>query len=524
MSYEHRQHNDFQSKARPLEPAQPEIPWALSRSDDLHESVSSLLEEIGCIDYHPPLVDFIDDTPVIPTPLHIGRAAATVIAACGHLFSAFALKRGLEDKGIVISVRQSELFLMGVFAAQVNGKGIVRSSLTLPSIKQHSQLGILKTLPFCRIERNADQKWFHTHGNFNCNAIKAALGSTTRRFDIKKSIGRRNAQELEDQLAKANALGTLFRTPEEWSIHPHGKSLLQHPCVEIEKIRDGKPLKAENTYNSPLEDLRVLDITRVLAGPACARILSAYGAECLKITAPHLPFYPFFSQVENQGKRSANLDFRDTKQQEELRTLAKSADILINSYRPGALNSLGLDPLSTTALNPNGMIYVSISCYGPGPWSDRGGYDSLAQAATGYSLAHSGLTSSMDQKPSLVPMSAPNDYICAFLAVAGILTALQRRQEEGGSFHVKVSLAQAAMWTMKFGYRDKPHRSQLTNVFGSNLLDFSSLKEAKQFLQVQRSDFGEISSLKIPIHFKNPKIKERYRHPSVAFGTHLPTW
>jgi len=239
----------------------------------------------------------------------------------------------------------------------------------------------------------------------------------------------------------------------------------------------------------------------------------------------------FFGQVLPTAKKVTYridvkriLDFRDAKQREELRTLAKSADILINSYRPGVLNTLGLDPESTTALNPNGMIYVSISCYGPGPWSDRGGYDSLAQAATGYSLAHSGLTSSMDQKPSLVPMSAPNDYICAFLAVAGILTALQRRQEEGGSFHVKVSLAQAAMWTMKFGYRDKPHRSQLKNLFGSNLLDFSSLKEAKQFLQVQRSDFGEISSLKIPIHFKNPKIKERYRYPSVAFGTHLPRW
>ena len=185
--------------------------------------------------------------------------------------------------------------------------------------------------------------------------------------------------------------------------------------------------------------MRVLDLTRVLAGPTCARSLAEHGAEVLHVRAPRLPFIEPFVVDTNPGKRSCHLDLDRADDRQRLTALVAGADVFAQGYRPGALERRGLGPAQLAAQRP-GIVVVSINCYGhAGPWRERPGWEQLAQTASGMAHAHAG------GAPVLVPAAA-TDYTTGYLAALGAARALARRAVEGGSWHVQVSLARTAMW------------------------------------------------------------------------------
>ncbi len=192
----------------------------------------------------------------------------------------------------------------------------------------------------------------------------------------------------------------------------------------------------------PLSGVRVLDLTRVLAGPTCARTLAEHGAEVLHVRSPKLPSIEPFVIDTNPGKRSCYLELDRREEVAQLRALVRDAHVFSQGYRPGALARRGFAPEALTQLRP-GIIVVSIDCYGhDGPFAGRPGWEQLAQTVTGMAHEHAG-----DKHPALVP-AAINDYTTGYLGALGVMCALARRASEGGSWHVRVSLARTAMWIM----------------------------------------------------------------------------
>ena len=220
----------------------------------------------------------------------------------------------------------------------------------------------------------------------------------------------------------------------------------------------------------PLAGVRVLDLTHVIAGPVCGRVLAAHGADVLHVTPPGRPVLLDLLRDTDFGKRQCRVGLGD-----ELRALAAQADVFVQSYRPGSLASKGFGPADLAALRP-GIVVVSLSAYGhTGPWRERRGFDSLVQMACGIA-AHAGT-----DRPRPLPAQAL-DHGTGWLAAYGVLTALRRRATEGGSWHVRLSLARTAEWLHDLGRQTG---------------DVSTV-DPTSWLTETESDFGNLTHIRVP--------------------------
>ena len=287
------------------------------------------------------------------------------------------------------------------------------------------------------------------------------LGCEPTQASVAKAVAKWNALDLEQAIDEARTCGGMVRTNAEWLATPHGQVLAGKPIVEIIKIGDSAPEAFRGTARGherpvpggqlegngdsrPLDGIRVLDLTRILAGPVCARTLAEHGAEVLMVTAERLPQIPEHVIDTSHGKRSCFLDLSNADDAARLKALAKTTDVFSQGYRPGMIGRLGFGPEELAALRP-GIIYTSISCYGAdGPFSHRGGWEQVAQTMTG--ICHD----NKPEAPHLLPAAAC-DYTTGYLAAYGVMLALARRAREGGSYHVRVSLCQSGMFIHRQG-------------------------------------------------------------------------
>jgi crotonobetainyl-CoA:carnitine CoA-transferase CaiB-like acyl-CoA transferase len=253
----------------------------------------------------------------------------------------------------------------------------------------------------------------------------------------------------------------VVRNSSEWVKHPQGKALLNRPVVEIIKIGDAPP-EPIKIGSRPLSDLRVLDLTRVLAGPTSARTLAEHGAEVVHVASPNLPTIDLFEMDTGHGKRQIHIDLDTEEDADILTSMAKRTDVFSQGFRTGALDRRGFGPQQLATLRP-GVIYVSENCYGHhGPWANRPGWEQFAQTVSGVAELqgqmsplspdneHSIAAGTDPHTPRLAP-AAMNDYVTASFATYGVLEALRRRAKEGGSWHVQVSLTQTSMWFARLG-------------------------------------------------------------------------
>jgi crotonobetainyl-CoA:carnitine CoA-transferase CaiB-like acyl-CoA transferase len=198
----------------------------------------------------------------------------------------------------------------------------------------------------------------------------------------------------------------------------------------------------------PLSGVRVLDLTRILAGPVCARTLAEHGADVLMVAAEGVPQIAEHVTDTSHGKRSCFLDLKTPEGRAQLAALVKDADVFSQGYRPGIMASHGFAPEDLARMRP-GIVTTSISCYGAdGPFSHRGGWEQVAQTMTG--LLAEGRAEERPDGPALLPAAAC-DYTTGYLAAYGVLLALARRAREGGSWHVRVSLCQSGMFIWRQG-------------------------------------------------------------------------
>ncbi|MBT5191978.1 MAG: CoA transferase, partial [Rhodospirillaceae bacterium] len=379
--------------------------------------------------------------PVFSTRFKIAETGAAVLGAVGVAVSdIWEMKTG-RRQSVAIDVRHAGAALKSyAFLQERTADG----SYQLLGNTGAANANYLITRPF----PTKDGRWFLPHfgmehlkdrvlGVLKCDGSPEGVAGAVAKWD---------AQDLEDAIAEARACGGMVRDNSEWLDHPHGRALAAQPVVEIEKIGDSAPEPFPED-GPALAGVRVLDLTRILAGPVAARTCAEHGADVLMVAAKGIPQIKNFVIDLSHGKRSCYLDLNKGAETEQLRQLVRGADVFSQGYRPGALDGRGFGAEELAALRP-GLIYTSINCYGQhGPLRDRAGWEQVAQTVTG--ICHE---NGIDQ-PELLPAPAC-DYTTGYLGAYGTLLALARRAVEGGSYHVKVSLCQSGMFLYRQGRVD----------------------------------------------------------------------
>ncbi|MFF8431828.1 CoA transferase [Streptomyces sp. NPDC016566] len=300
--------------------------------------------------------------------------------------------------------------------------------------------------PLSRFWRTADG-WVRTHANYPHHRARllGALGLPAEASvdDVAARLAGLPALDVEQTVFGAGGLAVALRTPEEWAAHEQAAEVAARPLVERERLdsphaRVLPALDAAATPLLPAAGLRVLDLTRVLAGPVATRTLALLGADVLRVDAPQLPELADQHADTGFGKRSATLDL--TADRDTFEELLASADVVVTGYRPGALDRFGLSPRALAERCP-GLVVAQVSAWGAyGPWGGRRGFDSLVQVATGIAL-----TEGAAGQPCALPAQAL-DHGTGYLLAAAVLRAVTEQSYDGGSRLVRLALARTARW------------------------------------------------------------------------------
>ena len=246
-------------------------------------------------------------------------------------------------------------------------------------------------------------------------------------------------EELEEAVVEAGGCAARMLTAEQWLSHPQGQAVAQEPLVGWSRRQPAAPVRSAGTSQRPLQGVRVLDLTRVIAGPVATRFLAGFGAQVLRIDPPDWN-EPALEPEMMVGKHCARLDLRSPQGAAKIRELIAGADIVVHGYRTGALAGLGLDEHRLQQLHP-GIVTVAINAYGwTGPWRGRRGFDSLVQMSSG--IADAGMAWSTADAPRPLPVQAL-DHATGYLAAAAAVRAWTRRLD--GEVHAaRLSLARTA--------------------------------------------------------------------------------
>jgi crotonobetainyl-CoA:carnitine CoA-transferase CaiB-like acyl-CoA transferase len=279
------------------------------------------------------------------------------------------------------------------------------------------------------------------------------------------------------------------------------------PLVSIEKIGEAAP-KPWPAGDRPLAGLRVLDLSRVIAGPVAGRTLAAHGADVLLISGPDMPAIPWLTIDTGRGKLTSFVELKSEAGRETLRDLLASADIFSQGYRPRALASLGFSPAEAAGINP-GIVYVSLSAYGhAGPWAERRGFDSLVQTSTGFNHAEG--EAAGVEGPKELPAQML-DHATGYMMAFGAMMAKARQAREGGSWHVRVSLAQTGRWFWNLG--------RVADGFAT--ADFSD-DMVTPYIEDMPSGFGPLRAVShSAVLSKTPAFWAR---PAMPLGSQAPQW
>jgi crotonobetainyl-CoA:carnitine CoA-transferase CaiB-like acyl-CoA transferase len=374
---------------------------------------------------------------VFSTPFQIGSACANVLAGVGVAVSDIWEQKTGQRQHASIDVRHAAATLRSSLYLQSEQGSGEFATFRNPSMSHMISL----TQPW----PTRDGRWFLPH--FNLPHLQArvlgVLGCEPTPESAAAAVLKWDALDLEAAIDEAGACGAMVRSNDEWLAHPHGQALAAMPLVQITKVADSDP-EPFPEQGPPLAGIRVLDLTRILAGPMAARTLAEHGADVLMVTAQHLPQVKEHVLDTSHGKRSCFLDLQNESDRAQLEQLVDKADVFSQGYRPGVMAKFGFSPEQLAARRP-GIVSLSISCFGPdGPFSHRPGWEQIAQTVTG--ICDEGSPA----RPTLLPASAC-DYTTGFLGAYGVLLALERRAREGGSYHVQVSLCQSGMFIYRHG-------------------------------------------------------------------------
>jgi len=455
-------------------------------------------------------VNITGKDPVMDTPWHIGECAATALAAQSIALSDVWDARRNKKHYQIINIDTSIAALSTLRCNYLKQNGY---SIPFPDI-EYPTVGLYPT---------KDNKYVFINGGFPGlrRGILRILNCADNKEAISTALLNWNAEDIEKEAQKQGFCSVMCRTSEEWNNSLQGKALLNSLSSEnfinpvtIEKICDcnPQPFPKLKEDDRPLSNIKVLDLTHVLAGPTCGMILAEQDATVMRINGPQIPVILPFVMDTGHGKLNTQLDLKSDKDKAKLWNLIEEgADVFTESYRPERLDKLGFSAKKIAEklkAKGKGIIYVSINCYGHnGPWKGLPGWEQLAQTCTG--LAHE---QGNEDKPELLP-TFPDDYITGYLAAYGVLSALLKRQVEGGSYHVKVSLCATAMWMQSFGKIN--HENLPPQEIEKSIIE-------KHIISNENTGYGHLEYFGHPVDYSVTKPK--WKLPTVPIGFNKPEW
>ncbi len=345
----------------------------------------------------------------------------------------------------------------------------------------------------------------HTNAPLHRKAALSVLGQYNDRAALESIVAKWSADELEDAIMEANGCAATMRDLVSWEQHPQGHAVSQDPLI-IWNNHGTVDVKRHNPQPTrPLSGIKVLDLTRVLAGPVAGRFLAAYGADVLRIDPPIWEEPGVIPEV-TLGKRCAELDLKDKNDRTIFEKLLSEADVLLHGYRPQALIGLGYDPETLRSINP-GIIDVSLNAYGwSGPWSNRRGFDSLVQMSCG--IADFGMAMSDADKPVPLPVQAL-DHATGYLLAGAILHSLREYRQTGKVLSARLSLARVAHLLCQ---TQRPILSK--GLHPETPEDISP--------EIEKTSWGLAQRIKFPLTIEG--IPSFWNYPASALRSSQPVW
>ncbi|KAA2214476.1 CoA transferase [Teichococcus oryzae] len=460
-----------------------------------HAALRALLHEAGFPAALADAATLTGTEPGLPSSFRVGAAAQSSIAAAALAAAAIHGRRGGPQQGIAVDQRHA--------LAEFRSERHLRLDGQAPPDPWDAIAGLYPC-------GDGGSVRLHTNFPHHRDGLLALLGNIpATREAVAAALLARRAAEFEAEAAEAGLCVAMLRDDANWQAHPQAAALTGQKPFTLERIGDASPVPLPPAGAQPLSGLRALELTRVIAGPVAGRCLAAHGADVLHLSAAHLPSLPALEMDTHRGKRTARLDLRSPAEAARMAGLVRDADILLQSYRPGALDGLGFGPAQAAALRP-GLIYASLSAYGPmGPWSGRRGFDSLVQTATGFNQAEADAAGTPD-KPRPLPCQAL-DHASGYLLALAIMAALLRRAEEGGSWLVRVSLAGTGQWLRGLG--------RLSDGFAA---PDPTQEDIADLLEESDSGYGRLTALRHAAAME--ATPPRWDRPSMPLGSHPARW
>jgi crotonobetainyl-CoA:carnitine CoA-transferase CaiB-like acyl-CoA transferase len=437
-------------------------------------------------------VTLTGDDPQLPSSFRVAAAAQVSIAAAGMAAANIWRLRSGQSQDVAVDMRHAVVECRSERYLRVDGQP--------PPPAWDAIAGIYKT---------RDHRLVRLHTNFphHRDAICRLLSCEPERDQVQAALMQWDGEAFETAAYASGCVVALMRSHDEWAASPQARAIATLPLVEIERIGDADP-RPWPAGDRPLAGLRVLDLSRVIAGPVAGRTLAGHGADVMLISSPDLPAIPWLTIDTGRGKFSSFVDLKSEKGRQLLRGLLAQADVFSQGYRPRSLAALGFSPSEAASISP-GIVYASLSAYGcAGPWAERRGFDSLVQCATGFNHAE-GRAAGIEGPKELPAQML--DHATGYLMAFGVMTARARQSREGGSWHVQVSLARTGRWLWDLG--------RITDGFATEDLRSDAVIP---FVEETASGFGPLRAVRHAARLS--RTEASWSRPAMPLGSHPPQW
>jgi len=345
----------------------------------------------------------------------------------------------------------------------------------------------------------------HTNAPHHRAAAERVLGTVVDRSEMAVNVAKWKAAELEQAIVDEGGCAAQMRSWQAWQSHPQGLAVNAEALVQRQTYENTLDTPWLGSAARPLAGLKVLDLTRVLAGPVASRFLAGLGADVLRIDSPTWN-EPGVVPEMTLGKRCARLDLKSPEGRQLFESLLKDADILFHGYRADALEQLGYTTSALQTLAP-GLIDVSLNAYGwSGPWRNRRGFDSLVQMSSG--IADAGMAWKQADKPVPLPLQAL-DHATGYLMAASAIQALSERLKFGRGGSARLSLARTAKLLVEAG--QVPEQPALR-----------AEEPGDQGLVVEQTAWGQAHRLLAPLTISGTPLQ--WDLAAGELGSHRPQW
>ena len=431
----------------------------------------------------------------LPSSFAVDDMAQATIAAAGLAAAGVMVGRGGPTQNVTVDRRHA--------AAEFRSERYLKTDQP-PTAMWDKIAGLYHT---------RDNRWVRIHTNFthHRDGVLALLGCANERDAVQAALLGWDGEAFEDAAAARGLVATMMRRPDEWRNHPQGQAVAGLPLLEITRIGDAPP-EVPPVAERPLSGVRVLDLTRIIAGPVTGRTLAAHGADVLNVSCARLPSIPVLVMDTGRGKRTTEIDLDTGNGVETLRHLTRDADIFLQGYRPGGIVARGFSEDALMALRP-GIIVANLTAYShAGPWSDRRGFDSLTQNTNGlnWDEAKAASPDAGVDRPRELPAQAL-DHGAGYVLALGIMIALQKRMQSGGSWRVQTSMAQVGHWLQS-----------LPRVEGGLRAPDLTPPDIADLLETSPSGFGALTAVRHAAQLS--ATPARWALPAMPLGSHRAEW